>query len=403
MSFPRRATRASRRISSRFKGIPGENLPQILAAQESPPEDPTLSSSEPPVMDPKRRKPQGRPRGRPPKKSKTLPPSTVSSSSSSSSATLFLVPVDPPEPRDCVCNRGNGANDRPGNQAFRQLVARYLDPYQAAVGRLGQKDVLQQVLDVMHRQGRRMLRQKVEVEPGKGKGNKKKNNNKTCAAKWYLLSNAQARAKVGQQQVLDVMHRQGRRMLRQKVEVEPGKGKGNKKNNKTCAAKWYLLSNAQARAKVGQQLRYQMNKQSERNLPAADSHSGGDDDDDDNLGSTTKDHHPTSILDHDESLTFEMDEFSEDPSSSSGGSSSASSPWIEEPLDHHHNAAATADDLSSPEWFMSCAPMENDLSVGATKQQSSSSPPSSALLSMLPASEWCQQEEEEDEPHVTSV
>mmetsp|Transcript_25956 Transcript_25956/g.54144 ORF Transcript_25956/g.54144 Transcript_25956/m.54144 type:complete len:200 (-) Transcript_25956:926-1525(-) len=156
-------------------------------------------------------------------------------------------------------------------------------------------------------------------------------------------------------------------------------------------------------SKYHQQLRYQMNKQSERNLPAADSHSGGDDDDDDNLGSTTKDHHPTSILDHDESLTFEMDEFSEDPSSSSGGSSSASSPWIEEPLDHHHNAAATADDLSSPEWFMSCAPMENDLSVGATKQQSSSSPPSSALLSMLPASEWCQQEEEEDEPHVTSV
>lgn len=86
-----------------------------------------------------------------------------------------------PEDIDCICDRGHGANDRPGNITFRNLVAAHVSQYQKMLGNAGKKQLLQHIVKAFQSTSGRFLR-----------------HDKRCH-RWYVLDDQEARAKVGQQ------------------------------------------------------------------------------------------------------------------------------------------------------------------------------------------------------------
>jgi len=87
---------------------------------------------------------------------------------------------EPPTLLDYVCERGNRAGKRHGNQQFHQFVVENLSLYEASQGRVAKKRIQQDMVRRFRATGSRFLRQDKDT------------------SQWYRVSDANARIKVGQ-------------------------------------------------------------------------------------------------------------------------------------------------------------------------------------------------------------
>jgi len=93
----------------------------------------------------------------------------------------LLSPDFEPGPFDVICGRGNISRNHPGNKIFRNLIARFLPPYGAAVTKTEKSSVVSHIVDV------------VRAKTANDGGFVKIKN-----AKWYEVGDRLAREKVGQ-------------------------------------------------------------------------------------------------------------------------------------------------------------------------------------------------------------
>uniref|UniRef100_A0A7S3DR61 DUF6824 domain-containing protein n=1 Tax=Entomoneis paludosa TaxID=265537 RepID=A0A7S3DR61_9STRA len=113
-----------------------------------------------------------------------------------------------PQDADCICERGNGANDRGANLYFRQLVADQVDTYRNTPGRYAKTQIQQTIVEALQATGGRFLKKRRGV--------------------WCVLTDTEARAKVGQQLRYQIRRQEDE----EKSDEKPPKKVGSPKKNK---------------------------------------------------------------------------------------------------------------------------------------------------------------------------